>query len=291
MRGRLTSVLALGALGTGCLLTTSLDGLDDLPVTTIGDRDASSPADSSSSSSDGAPHDEDGAATVDAGHDAAGGAGTDFRCSSLSPLPVFCTDFDTGTLGAIVGTPRTALGGEVKLDPLVFRSTSRSLALTAPALASGTGRASVARAFGFAPQTSIVVAFDMRLDSIDKSSVNSLNISMGGYEVALFLGGSAKLREGLPVDGGGPPSFSSTDLSPPPLGTWVHLTLSVTLGTGASAMSSAILAYDGTPQGAVPLVIHAYRSTSWSVDVGLNFVSSPDDGRDVHIDNLVVDAK
>jgi hypothetical protein len=289
MRRCLTSVLAIALLGTGCLLTTSLDGLTDPPVTTSGDRDASLM--DSSSSPDGAPQGGDGSAGVDAGNDADGAAPVDFRCSSLSPLPVFCTDFDTGTLGSIIGTPKTALGGNVQLDSLVYRSASRSLALTAPAIASGTGRASVARSFGFVPQTSIVVAFDIRIDSIDASSVNGLNISMGGYELGLFLGGSAKLREGLPVDGGGMPAYGTTNLAPPPLGRWAHLTLSVTLGTGAAPTSSATIAYDGVPQGAVPLVIHAYRSSSWSVDVGLLFIAGPDDGRDIHIDNLVIDAK
>jgi hypothetical protein len=281
MRVGFTSLLAFGAMGTGCLLTTSLDGLDDSPAP-LGGHDGATSAGDSGGLIDAA----DAATAADAPVDVDAQGPVDFRCASLPSVPVFCTDFDMGTVSSIIGAPTTDLGGEVKLDSLVFRSSSRSLALTAPAAATGVGRANVGRTFGFAPQNSISVDLDLRLDSIDKSSVNTLSISMGSYDLSLFLGGSAKLREGVPGDGG--TIYTATDQSPPKAGAWVHLSLAVVLASGAS---KATVSYDGVPLGSIPLVIEAYRASSWSVDLGLNYITTPDDGRELHIDNLVIDAK
>jgi hypothetical protein len=280
MRAGLASVLILGAFGAGCLLTTPLDGFAD-PQAAIGGPDAApSPGDSGQGADGGA----DGADAGDAAPDA---PSPDFRCSSLATAPLFCTDFDKGTLQDIVASTNTALGGTVTLDETVYRSTSRSLELTSPALTSGVPVALVSGTFAAAPLTSMLVEFDIRIDSIDKGSINTLSIYMGGYVLSVFLGQFApKLREGLPVDGGH--VYTSTDLTAPKAGVWVHFALDIKLAVGAS---TATLSYDGVAQGPFPLVMESYLAGNWRVDLGLNYITTPDEGREVHVDNLVIDAK
>lgn len=283
MRAWLTFVFGAGALGSACLLTTSLDGLDDSAATA---RTDGAPGDGAGEGHDAGDAVAQGDGPVDASTDDSG-APPAFRCSSRVPAPVFCTDFDTGTLSGIIGAPVTALGGQVTLDDTVSRSPLRSMKLTSPATSTaGVGRAQVGRNFGFAPQTSIVVEFDLLLESVDKTASNMVSIGMGSYDLSLFIGGTAKLREGVPGDGA--LVYTATDRVPPKSGAWVHLSLSIKLANGAS---TATLAYDGVAQSALPLVIEAYRASAWDIDIGLNYVGGPDDGRLVHIDNLVIDAK
>jgi hypothetical protein len=284
MRSGLFHTLAFGIAGAaiaGCLLTTSLDGLDD---TSAAAGDSGPKTDATEAAKDGSSEGSVGPGG-DAGTDA-GEAGAPFRCASLSPAPVFCTDFDTGTLASIIDSD-TAVGGAIAFDDAVFRSPSRSVRLTAPALAGAdVAHAQLRRSFGFTPTTSIRVEFDLKIDSTDPSSSNAISVGMGGYELGLFLGATAKLRQGVPGDGG--TAFSATNVTPPAAGTWVHLALTIALVDGAS---TATLAYDGVASGPLPIVMDQYRASSWLVVVGLNYVDAPDDGRELHIDNLVIDAK
>ncbi len=275
------SLLVVGlAAGAGCLLTTPLDGFDGPGGGGGSDTGAGGEVGLDGPGGDAGPQaDGPSDAPIDQAE-----AAVDFRCSSLAQVPAFCTDFDMGTLASIVGSPNTILGGQVTLDETVFRSSSRSVKFTSPSITGTMGRANFARSFGFTPQSSIRVELDLRIDSIDTSSTNTITVSMGNYDLALFLGGSAKLRQGVPGDGG--TVFSSTNLLGSPVKAWVHVSLAIAIVNGSS---TATVAYDGVPQSSVPLVIDQYRMGAWQVAVGLNFISGPDNGRELHVDNLVID--
>jgi hypothetical protein len=228
---------------------------------------------------------------ADSGSDVASGDGATpaFRCSALMPVPAFCTDFDQGTLASIFGTPDTAAGATLALDDLMFVSPGRSMRAFIAAVATGsTPHAVVNKTFGFAPTSRISVEMDMRMDSADGSSTNTVDVVMNGYALALFLGGSsAKIREGVPADGGGL-NYGSTDRLAPPSAKWFHLSFVITTTAGAAKV---VLAYDSVPQSAVPLVVDQYMASTWKVQLGLNFVGVPDQGRDMHFDNLVIDGQ
>lgn len=267
----LGSLMLLGPLAGGCLLTTTLDGLSG--GADVGSGEASA----GDSSGD--------AGTAGDAANAEGGAG-EFRCAMLSPAPAFCTDFDVGTLGSIIESS-TEVGCSATLDDTLFSSTHRSLKLASPNLRSGTGRATVGRQFNFIPQSFIGVQFDLHVDSVDKTAAKVVGIDMGGYILALTVGDNAKIREGVPGGDGGP-VFSVTDRLPPAAGRWVRVAFIVSI---VDSGSHVVLSYDGVAQSAVPLVIHRYRASGWAVNVGINFVIAPDEGRDIHIDNLVIDGK
>ena len=273
-------VYALGAALGGCLLTTPLDGLSGTPSNPTADA----MADGGDATVDAVVNNGPADASPDA--DA---AVADFRCTMFTPAPVFCSDFDMGTSVSVFGTPIIALGGAVTFDDTIFVSRSRSLRLTVPALAAGAGiaRATIGRSFPIAAATSTIeLRFDMHIDSADTDVSSTLFLSMAAWDLTLFVGTTSRLREGTPGDGG--LDYKSTDRTPPALGRWVNASLTLALGPGSS---SATIAYDGVTQSAVPLVAHAYRAASIRVDVGFSYVSAPDNGRDMHIDNLVVDMK
>ena len=53
------------------------------------------------------------------------------------------------------------------------------------------------------------------------------------------------------------------------------MSLVVALADGASTVT---LSYDGVAQGALPVVMEQYRQSNWSVLIGLNYISTPDEG-------------
>lgn len=280
MRRSLCAVYALGAAVGGCLLTTPLDGLSD----TSSSPAADAMADGGDATVDAVVN--DGPADTSPDADA---AVADFRCTIFTPAPVFCSDFDMGTSDSVFGTPILVLGGSVTFDDTIFVSRSRSLRLMVPVLpaGAGNGRATIGRSFPVAAATSTIeLRFDMHIDSADTDVSSTAFFSMGAWDLTLFVGTTSRLREGTPGDGG--LDYKSTDRTPPALGHWVNASLTLALGAGSS---SATIAYDGVKQSAVPLVAHTYRAASIRVDVGFSYVSSPDNGRDMHIDNLVVDMK
>jgi hypothetical protein len=273
------------AVAAGCLLTTPLDGLE-------GTAAAPSMESGSTGAADGPTGDRgpgaDGsvAVTPDAGPDA--DAASMFRCAALPAPPTFCTDFDMGTIVSIFGGSTTSNGGAVTLDDTLYRSPSQSLKVTIPSLPTGapTTKAFVLHSFGFAPTSAIDVEFDLHVDSPDKSSSNTLAIAMGSYQLALFIGDSAKVRQAIPSDGG--VLYPATNVSAPPAGTWVHVSFVVALAPGASTVT---LSFDGVAQGPFPVLTEQYLTPSWSISVGSTFVSAPDLGRELHIDNLIFDVK
>jgi hypothetical protein len=286
-RAALGATFAIGAVLAGCLLTTPLDGFSDSSGQTPA-RDDSGALPGTDAGMDGSIDSavEGGPPSVD------GGPRADFRCAVLSPAPSFCADFDTGDLAANVGAPVLSLGGQAVLDDTSSVSPARSLKLTTPALNTGMGptRARATRAFGFVPANSIRVELDMRIDSSDKTATNAVSVSLNNYDISLFLGSSAKLREGIPGQAG--IVYTTTDQTAPKAAAWFHLSLLVTLAkAGDSSTSTVTVSYDGVAQGAVPVKIEQYLGASWRVDLGINYVEGPDTGHDVHIDNVVIDAK
>jgi hypothetical protein len=266
MRGwRFVLCTLLAALG-GCFLTTSLDGLSGSPAMLMDTGVA-------------------GDGPTDAGVEPDAPA-ADFRCMMITPAPAFCSDFDTGSIDGTLGTPNTALGGTVAFDETTFVSRGRSLKLTTPALTAGAGiaRAGVVQSFERAGRSTINVRFDMRVDSADGAEASTLALWMGDWDVTLFIGSTSRIREGVSGDGGR--VFTSTDKTAPPVGRWISTSLILTLD---SSSSNVVVAYEGVKQGAVPLVAHQYLASSIRVEVGFNYVARPDRGRDMHIDNLVVD--
>jgi hypothetical protein len=101
-------IYAFAAALGGCSLTTSFDGLSGGSPSNPLDGGDDAVAKDATTTTDG---------PTDAGLDAEADApDPDSRCTMITPAPAFCSDFDTGTIDAILGTPNTALGGSVAFD-------------------------------------------------------------------------------------------------------------------------------------------------------------------------------
>src|SRR4051794_21722520 len=98
--GVIAVVVGLGGLGAGI----SLEGFSE------SDTDAGIEAGHDAASPEAQPQADSGAADED------GAPPPAFRCSAISPVPAFCTDFDQGTLTSIFGTPDTVGGATLTLD-------------------------------------------------------------------------------------------------------------------------------------------------------------------------------
>ena len=215
-----------------------------------------------------------------------------FACGALWPKPLDCEDFDQSDAASSLGQTATLSGGTVRLDTQMFLSPPRSVRFETPALPpdAAVAAAHLVRYFSL-PVTpvGITLRLDIRVDSADPGEANVLALAVPQYELAFFVGNHSRLREGVRPDGGAA-VYTSTDVTQMPLQAWVHVDVEIDINPG-DLSSSVALFYDERMIAQVPLSLQRYLSNGFRLDVGNNYVPAPDLGRQVHLDNLVVDVK
>jgi hypothetical protein len=233
---------------------------------------------------------------------AGGDAGPDW-CRANAPDATACEDFDgPGEFARGGWSPQGGNRGEIgALDDVVFRSPSRALTMSTPALGNGSPAAQWCIAHPFPSSLHIALALDVRIDTLDTNGAYmtfadlalggappssgthlSLAIDRAGLHLLVLQGASP-----LPVD-----HLFSTSLA---LGTWVRVAIDVVRdvdgGTGAQAsvsLDGRELAFVEGPS-AGRFVINGAGDTT--VDVGACYVSAPSVAQVVHVDDVVVDLR
>lgn len=257
---------AAGGGALGCLLP----GLDDFPAEPA--LDASTDA-----------------GVVDAPpSDAPVGDAAGSFCTTLSPKPTFCADFDDDDFPA--GFDKLVQFGEAKglLDNGALGNPARSFSASVTAL-TGTkqGASHFEKAFGATPKT-LRIELDYLPTALETTERAILRVGFSNDKdqiVFLVRSSGARIAESSTLaDGGteyagGPLSTGFT------VGVWTHVKWTITIGATTSSSSvslgSTAVEFDS---------LHAHRYASGpTVNVGLIFVGAPSNGWAIRVDNVVID--
>ena len=331
---------ALAVLTSACSLITSLDGLTDGPTSDASSGlfdasthdaatlDGASTKDGSTTVDDagnpigdpdgsgGAPDaGDDGGSIppVDAGNtpDASDGGtvtdtGTPFTtfCAGLSPKPVFCEDYDEGSVSA--GWDQvSSQGGKAGVSTTAFQSGPASMLVATNTLASG-GIVDVAEykefpALAGKAQT-MTLAFDVRFETIDSTkhdivfgSIQLVDASGATYELQLdaVLTTAGDLQLDMPelttTAGGGTTYVDHTVSTHVATQTWLHVVMTEKV-PAASGVGAATLSINGTQLLSTSINVLV---TNWTPEliIGISYVAPPSNPWGVRYDNVTLDSK
>lgn len=254
-RSRVTGVVAGVALLAGGLLAScaNLDGLSggaplddggkpvfDAPVVMAesGDDAPPPPPDSGDSGSTppvDAPAETSMADVVapDTGRDAAGSMDANdaggLWCSTVSPTPTFCADFDEGAFDSGWSSSQ-ATNGTIGLDNALYTSPHDSL-VASSATTNANVQAAVFNQFA-ASGSAYHYAFDLHVDAVSTGAepvfaeVQLFEGTTLGYGLTFIVESGGALIEESYTNGG--VQFVDTPLSmAPPIGTWTRVTIDI----------------------------------------------------------------
>lgn len=296
MRAFRSLAILLGAAG---LVRCSLL-LDTNQLTAAGDRLADG-------SADGDAHPDAASSDGDAGEDSPGDskpgdsggleagdseaqAGT--YCETLVPKPTLCSDFDNVDFPA--GWDTLSVWGKCKatLDTTLYVSPPRSFRATSPLFTTTGGCSSTLQRKFPAPQSSLVIDFDLLIVARDTgSTLDLVSVSMpasGGTEHAVLrlTPWAAEIKETVDLADGGTLYGGHPLPEIPSLGTWSHIHWSIDL-TGTNATSNVTM--NGVTTGD-SLHMKDFLADP-QISIGIGYVGAPADPCDFVFDNIVVDIK
>ena len=281
MRGRVTKSLAVAAaLGTSaaCLFPS----LDFGPSDAAADGGLDASADVVDS----------GAAEAEASAPDAGPF-----CASLSPKPIFCADFDEGSVTA--GWDDTHLDqGTVTLSTTTSVSSPAAALAQTPATQTGYPVAALEKKFP-QPTGDVVVAFDLDLETIDPNApyTKLLALSFDGnnppFVFYLQIPDPSHVDVALAVpqaDGG--ESYDDFGVAGlPQLGKWTHVEIDLFKSTTDATMASGQVLFDGSA--VIPKFDFGSSAALGNVTLAVGVVgaNSPTNAWSVHVDDVTYDVK
>ncbi len=220
-------------------------------------------------------------------------------CASLNPQPLFCADFDEGSYSASFSS-MTTTNGSLALDTAEFVSPPAALVATSNALTGPTGKVDTTlyRTFPLAGQTlTATLDVDLRVDRADAAPGGAVFAQIGLVDAAgaeYFVQLSETATAAGPLSGDfaevyvpttGPESYVGHGFAQTlPLGTWTHVTLSLTAPFAGGA-ATATLSFDGTEVQTNAIDVRVSNFTP-NIGVGLPFSSSPSNGWTAVLDNV-----
>lgn len=331
---------ALAVLTSACSLITSLDGLTDGPASDassglfdastpdgskldgaltvdggtkvddagnpIGDPDGSLPVGDPDAGDDGGstPPIDSGNAPDASDAGTAPDTGTVTYCAGLSPKPVFCEDYDEGSVSN--GWDQvSSQGGKAGVSTTAFQSGPASMLVATNTLASG-GIVDVAEykefpALAGKAQT-MTLAFDVRFETVDSTkhdivfgSIQLVDASGATYELQLdaVLTTAGDLQLDMPelttTAGGGTTYVDHTLSTHVATQTWLHVVMTEKV-PAASGVGTATLSINGTQLLSTSINVLV---TNWIPEVilGISYVQPPSNPWGVRYDNVTFDSK
>jgi len=217
-------------------------------------------------------------------------------CAALSPQPLFCEDFDEGSVGA-GWSHIDQTDGALSLDTDEFESAPASVVMHSPNVGAGTVDVAMYRSFSLTGQTfEGSIDLDMRVDRSD---------SNGGVavlaQVALEQVGTSYVVQLVAISQGNLLAFTISEVStnaPCPivhpvqptidLATWTHVTLTVQ-APFSGGPAKATLAFDGQQVGSAPINVPVTNFTQ-TFGVGITYAQTPSTGWTAVFDDVVFDA-
>lgn len=192
------------------------------------------PTEGGSTSSDGG-----GQAGGDGGSGGSDGGGTGGGdagpfCSSQSPKPTFCADFDQGAVLSGFDSMSSPTVGSLALDTTAPLSAPASLlaSITAGMADTSTGRVEVLnKAFATLPTTTVHLSYGVKVGAVDPTGGAQLSeIEIGKAAIVLYVTPTkAFAQERVPTDAGGA-TYQSYPLSTAiTVGTWTKVDVLVDL--------------------------------------------------------------
>ncbi len=271
----LLASVAMAALPVGCSILTSTDGLVG-----GGAGDA------------GADH-----ATSDAtGFDATGDAPTGPFCSTLSPMPALCEDFDgTNAFAAQFSDKLEPSPNHIGADTTFFKSPTRSFfAKVDPGVATGDSYAYMFKLF-MTSATHVSFGFDiMMVDVVNGKYAVAAGIVINEgmptrHGLALVASGTdASLEESFRADGG--TRYFDTPLAVSPVAkTWSRVQIDLSLTSSPATVSVTV---DGkTSLSSAPLDASWPTSGTVQINLGMTYVNDTNGPWLIRYDNVTVDPK
>jgi len=217
-------------------------------------------------------------------------------CAALGPQPLFCADFDEGSVGS--GWSHVdQTNGALALDTDEFESAPAAVVVHSPAVMAGTVDVAMYRAFSLTGQTfQGSIDLDMRVDRADSNGGVAVLAQVGLEQV-----GTSYVVQLVAMSQANVLSFTISEVStaaPLPvmhpvqptigLATWTHVTLTVqTPFSGGPA--TATLSFDGQQVASAPINVPVANFTQ-TFGVGITYAQTPSTGWTVVFDDVIFNA-
>jgi hypothetical protein len=301
--GRRRTTLRIGiALGSSCLVLAGAFGcfvtLDAPPDRADASPDAS---DTGPDRRDASPDQgKDSPRPCDAGRDQGDGA-SDVEpsrwCLSLCPQPVFCADFDEGTLKNPWTLPPALNNATISLSSKFHVSPPDSLEVNIPPVPEGGAQVIMMSAIQPRVSSRATFSFDVYLDVYDTTAnyIKLADIQMADNH-ALYIeisdGGAISIAEEKVSSDGHTlsyPTYRPTPAAFVQVGAWHRVELQLGPASCGTGIGSASLSLDGKTLVSVPNLEAGIPPSSPTIELGVYYPHAGETAWRVYFDDVVFD--